>query len=58
MSREYTITDGKLPSRVCPHCLGQVKKIVCYGQLSYECLSASCRVWGPWDEAIRTVPVK
>jgi len=58
MSKDRTITNGKLPDRVCPHCGGQVVKTVRYGQLSYECLRP-CSNWGPWDEAHRkSVPQK
>lgn len=56
MANSYrVVTDGKLPDRVCPHCGGQVIKIVRYGQLSYECLRP-CANWGPWDEAHKKKP--
>jgi len=54
MSRiRHGITDGKLPQRVCPVHGTQVIKIVKYGQLSYECGDH----WGPWNEAIKVVPI-
>lgn len=51
MSKDRVLTDGKLPDRRCPHCKGQVIKMMRHGQLSYLCEVPSCGNWGPWNEA-------
>lgn len=54
MSKDRTITRNTLPQRVCPVHGTQVIKVIKNGRFSYECGNH----WGPWDEAIKVVPVE
>ena len=49
--KKRDITTNTLPKRICPHCGAQVIKIMCYGQISYQCRTPPCLRWGPWEEA-------
>jgi len=51
-AKRREITNGKLPSRVCPVCKKQVYKCIMYRQLSYDC----GQHWGPWDDAVKVQP--